>query len=378
MKHPRRVGINAIFLEPGMGGLATYVADLMPELIRLTPATRYTLLVNPAGRELLAGHDWVSEVDLRVPRLITRNGLRAAGELTWLGHIASRDFDLLHSVALTAPLRTKAANVVVLADVTWIVEPDMGKGQGPTVRLWRATVPRVARRADRVIAISESSATQISEHVGVPRDRVDVTPLGYAPSAAPVRTAGPELRARLGLSDGPLLLNVGAKKVHKNQMRIIEALVAVRRRVPGAQLMLAGAETPYQDEMRARASELGLGEAVRFAGYVSAEDLEGLYDEADVFVFPSLSEGFGLPLLEAMARDLPVVTSNVSALPEVAGDAALQVDPRSPGAIAAAIAELLTDPGLRDRLIAGGRERVGRFTWAATAQATLESWERAL
>lgn len=378
MNPPRRVGINAIFLEPGMGGLATYIFDLMPELVKLTPGTRYTLLVNPAGRELVAGRDWAGEVELKVPRLITRSGLRAAGELTWLGHIASREFDLLHSVALTAPLKTKAANIVVLADVTWIVEPDMGKGQGPTVRLWRATVPRVARRADRVIAISESSAAQVAEHVGVPRDRVDVTPLGYAPPIEPARTPGAELRARYGLSGGELLLNVGAKKVHKNQMRIIESLVAVRERVPGAQLLLAGAETPYQDEMRARAKELGLGDAVRFAGYVSAEDLEGLYAEADVFVFPSLSEGFGLPLLEAMARDLPVVTSNVSALPEVAGGAALQVDPRSPGAIAAAVGEVLTNPDLRERLIAGGRGRVGLFTWEATARATLESWERAL
>ena len=140
--------------------------------------------------------------------------------------------------------------------------------------------------------------------------------------------------------------------------------------------MLAGAPTPYEDDLRAEASRLGVD--VVFLGYVDDADLEGLYRAATAFALPSLNEGFGLPLLEAMARDLPVACANVSALPEVAGDAALQFDPRSPEAVADALGRLLSDGALRDDLVRRGRARLDAFSWRRTAEGTLESWSRAL
>jgi glycosyltransferase involved in cell wall biosynthesis len=372
-----RVGVNAVFLEPGMGGLETYVLELIPALLEAEPSLRMTILANERGRDLLAGRPWSQSVAIETPAG-SRRGARALYELGPLGLTASRRFDVLHSPALTAPLATRAANVVVLADTTWLSVPDMGKGQAATVRLWQAVVPHVARRADRVIAISEASARDVTERLGVPRERVDVIPLGYQAARRAEPTPEAELRERLGLGRGPLLLNVAVKKVHKNQMRIVEALPSVRSEVPDAQLVLAGASTPYEQDLRARAEALVVADAVTFPGYVSDADLEGLYAAAAAFVFPSLNEGFGLPLLEAMARGLPVVTSDRSALPEVAGDAALLVDPESSEQIAAATVRLLADAGLRARLVTAGVSRAHSFSWSQTARSTLETWRRAV
>ena len=372
---PARPAINAVFLEPGMGGLETYVRELVPELVRAAPGMRLSIVCNEAGRTLLASEPWASEVELVVHPLIGRRGLRAVSELTVLGAVASRRFDLLHSVALTGPLRTRAKHVVVLADVTWIVEPTHGKGQSATVRLWQAVVPIVARRADRVIAISQSGADAVREHLHLAADRIDVVPLAHGVDLG-TPTPEPELRERLGLGDGRLVLTVGAKKVHKNQIVLVRALPRLRERHPDATLVLAGAPTPYEDDLRAEASRLGVD--VVFLGYVDDADLEGLYRAATAFALPSLNEGFGLPLLEAMARDLPVACANVSALPEVAGDAALQFDPRSPEAVADALGRLLSDGALRDDLVRRGRARLDAFSWRRTAEGTLESWSRAL
>lgn len=377
MSRPLRAGVNAIFLEPGMGGLETYVLELLPALLRAEPDMRLTVLCNAQGRELLETQSWIDAVELETPRASV-HGLRAIYELGPLGALAGRRFDVLHSPALTAPLFTRAANVVVLADTTWITVPDLGKGQAATVRLWQAVVPRVARRADRVVAISSASADDAERHLGVPRDRIDVIPLGYGTPPRVAPTPGPVLRERLGLGEGPIVLNVAMKKVHKNQLRLVQALPAVRERVPGAQLVLPGASTPYEEELRAEASRCGVGDAVALPGWVDEADLEGLYAAASAFVFPSLNEGFGLPVLEAMVRGLPVVASTAGSLPEVAGDAALLVDPTSVEAIAAATTRVLTEEPLRERLVAAGRERPAAFTWGRTASGTLASWQRAL
>jgi glycosyltransferase involved in cell wall biosynthesis len=372
-----RVGVNAIFLEPGMGGLETYLLQLVPEILRVEPAVRLTLMCNAKGRELFLAQPWASEVELLTPRASGR-GLRALYELGPLGVLASRRFDVLHSPALTAPLKTTAANVVVLHDTTWITMPDLGRGQAATVRLWQLVVPRVARRADRVIAISMASAEDVERHLRVPRERIDVVPNGYGSPPRVRPTPELDLRRSLRLGDGPIVLNVGAKKVHKNQLRLVQAMLAIRNTAPEARLVLAGARTAYEDKLREEAVRLGLGEAVVFPGYVDHAHLEGLYAAASVFVFPSLNEGFGLPVLEAMARGVPVVTSSVSSLPEVAGDAALLVDPTSVDALGKATARVLADESLRKRLIAAGQRRPNSFTWERTAEATVATWHRAL
>ena len=378
MSRPARIGINALFLEPGMGGLETYVIELVRELVQIVPSMHLTLLSNVRGREVLAAQPWASEVTFRTPPVLSRRGLRMATELLAVGWLASESFDVLHSPALTAPLATRAANVVVLADVTWLVSPTGAADVVLTERMWRSAVPAVARRADRVVAISRAGAAQIRERLNVAHDRIDVIPLGTTTPPHSVPTDPKSLSDRLGLGSGPVVLNVAAKKRHKNQVALVRALPAIRRSQADAQLVLAGAPGEYEAELRGEVATAGLGDAVTFCDYIDRQDLEGLYALATCFAFPSLNEGFGLPILEAMDRGLPVACSNVSAMPEVAGDAALLFDPENVDDVARSITRLLSEPSLRESLIAAGRRRKRLFTWRATAESTVECWERAI
>ncbi len=372
---PTRVGINAVFLEPRMGGLDTYLRALVPELVRLAPQVRFSVFCSPGGHEYLEGEEWREQVELVTHPLLGRRGLKAAGELTVLGAIAGRRVELLHSVAMTAPLRTRAVNVVTLADVTWIIAPDAG--EAATTRLWRVVVPPVARRADRLIALSEAGAEHIVEYLRVPRERIDIVPLAAGVSARALPTAAAELRDRLELGEGPVILTVSAKKVHKNLERLIRAMVAVVERWPDAKLVMPGNPTPHERDLRELATGLGIAANVAFPPYVDAPDLEGLYALAGCFVFASINEGFGIPILEAMGRGVPVACSSVSSLPEVAGDAARYFDPLDVPDIADALIELLADRELAARLVDLGRRREAQFTWEATAQGTLASYARA-
>ena len=372
---PGRIGVNAVFLEPPMGGLETYVRAVLPELLRLAPAVRFSVFCSPGGFEGLREEEWSGEVELITHPLIGMRGLKAISEMTVLGAVAGRRVDLLHSVAFTAPLRTRAVNVVMLPDVIWIVAPDQDRAL--TMRLWRVIVPPIVRRADRLIAISNSGADDVVAHLRVPRERIDVVPLGPGVQERVAATPEAALRERLGLGAGPIVLAVSAKKAHKNLLRLVEAMRIVSEREPTAMLVLPGQPTEHEQELRARAAEWGLAANVVFPPYVEAADLEGLYAAAACFVLPSLNEGFGLPILEAMRRGVPVACSNVSAMPEVAGDAARYFDPRRVEDIAAALLDLLGDQALASRLVAAGRERARGFSWKATAELTLESYERA-
>ncbi|HEY2766927.1 MAG TPA: glycosyltransferase family 1 protein [Solirubrobacteraceae bacterium] len=372
---PRRIGINAVFLEPRMGGLDTYVRALVPELVRLAPQTRFSIFCSPGGARYLREESWCADVEIITHPLLGRRGLKAVTELTVLGALAGRHVDLLHSVALTAPLWTRAVNVVTLADVTWLVAPD--PGEAATVRLWRVVVPPVARRADRVIALSRAGAEHVTEHLRVPPERIDIVPLAAGAGDRAHATDAFELRARLGLGEGPVILTVSAKKVHKNLRRLICAMPAVLARHPDTVLVMPGNPTEHERELRELARSLGIAASVSFPPYVDAPDLEGLYGLASCFVFASINEGFGIPILEAMRRGVPVACSRASALPEVAGDAARYFDPLDVEDIARAMLEILQDSALAETLIARGRERESAFTWRAAAQGTLDSYLRA-
>jgi glycosyltransferase involved in cell wall biosynthesis len=370
---PPRVGINAVFLVPGMGGIDTYVQELVPELLRLAGDVRFSIYCTPVGERHLRRLDWAESVRFRTHPLIGRRGLRAASELTLLGAIAGGQVDLLHSVALTAPLRTRAVNVVTIHDTTWM----RGAPPDPSTRLWRLIVPTVARRADRVIADSQATADDIEQLLRVPRARIDVTLLGYRPRPSAVPLPAALLRERYSLGNGPLVLMVGTRKPHKNLIRLIAAMPTVLVTRPDATLVLCGNATPHEDELRAEVTKLGLAERIAFLPFVDAAELEGLYGAAACAVLASTNEGFGLPVVEAMGRGVPVACSNASALPEVAGDGARYFDPYDVGDIARAIVEILTDRRLAERLIADGRRQAASLTWERTAAGTLDCYERA-
>jgi glycosyltransferase involved in cell wall biosynthesis len=370
---PPRVGLNAVFLTPRMGGLDTYVQQLVPAMLRLAPEVRFSIYCTPVGERHLRSQSWAEAVEFVTHPLLGRRGLKAASELTLLGALASRRLDLLHSVALTAPWRTRALNVVTIADLTWMLESP----EQPTTRLWRLVVPPVARRADRVIAISQAGAQHIESLLHVPRERIDVTPLGYAPGAGVAALPAGRVREQFSLGNGPIVLMVGTRKPHKNLARLIAAMPVVLAAEPDAILVLTGNATAYEAELVAEVAQRGVSEHVAFLPFVNAEELEGLYAGAACFVLPSTNEGFGLPVLEAMGRGVPVACSNVSALPEVAGDAAHYFDPLDVNAIGQAIIETLTDHPGTERLVEAGRRQAASFTWERTAEGTLDCYERA-
>jgi glycosyltransferase involved in cell wall biosynthesis len=186
-----------------------------------------------------------------------------------------------------------------------------------------------------------------------------------------------ETRQRYALGERRVLLSLSAKRPHKNLAALIDALATIpteRRPL----LVLPGYPTAYEAALRSRAQQANVADDVRFLGWVSNAEIEGLWGIAEAFVFPSLYEGFGLPVLEAMARGVPVACSNASSLPEVAGEGALLFDPHDRDAIAQALARLLEDRALRERLTALGHERVREFTWERTARLTLASYAAAL
>jgi glycosyltransferase involved in cell wall biosynthesis len=228
-----------------------------------------------------------------------------------------------------------------------------------------------------VIVDSQSTRADVTRYLHVPERKLDVVPLGVGTTPAGEPEPADVLRERHALGARPVALSVSAKRPHKNLMRLLEALAAIpaaRRPV----LVVPGYPTPYEQQLRERARALGVDGDVRFLDWMSGPELEGLYALADVFVFPSLYEGFGLPVLEAMRRGVPVACSDRSSLPEVAGDAALLFHPGDTGAITAAIERVLGDPAQAQRLRAAGRAQAARFTWAATARATGASYDRAM
>jgi glycosyltransferase involved in cell wall biosynthesis len=365
-----RVALNLVYLVPGeTGGMETYARELVPRLAA-TPGLEVTALVSrAAAHEDLGCEQKVVPVDARSRVEWVR------GEQQHVPRIAEGlQAEVLHSLASTAPLHGRARRVTTIHDLNYKLVPETHFGlRGVGMRI---LVPAAARRSHRVIVDAASTKRDLVEHLGMPAGKIDVVPL--AASATRVEPA-PEaaLRAKLGLGDRQVVLSASAKRPHKNIGRLLEALA----RIPLANrpvLVVPGYPTPYEAELRAIAAARAVGDDVVFPEWVDAAELEGLYALAACVVFPSLYEGFGLPVLEAMVRGVPVACSDRSSLPEVAGDAALLFDPEDVAAIAAAMQRLLGDRELAGRLADRGRARAAEFSWDRTATQTVESYRRAL
>jgi glycosyltransferase involved in cell wall biosynthesis len=372
------VGLNLIFLVPGeTGGMEVAARELIPALLAEAPAgMRFTAFVN---REAAAAKDgpWGELLGAVTVPVNARNRVQwVRGEQTLLPRLAAREgVDLVHSLASTAPLWGRFRRVVTVHDLIYARFPEAHAGLRD--KGMRVLVPQAARRSHRVIADSRSTRDDLVELLGVRSDRIDVVPLGLGGVRREAPLPEREVRARFGLGERRVVLSLSAKRPHKNLLALIGALamIPVERR---PLLVLPGYPTWHEAELRARATAAGVTEDVCFLGWLSGEELEGLWALVEAFVFPSLYEGFGLPVLEAMARGVPVTCSNASSLPEVAGEAALLFDPRDEPAIAGALRQLLDDRALREDLRLRGLARVAEFTWERTARLTLESYRRAL
>ncbi len=357
--------------------MEVYARELIPALVEQAPSgTRFTAFIN---REAAAAGDgpWGKIIPSVTVPVSARSRVQwVLGEQGPLPVMAARaGVDLLHSLASTAPLWGPFRRVVTVHDLIYARYPEAHAGirdKGMSV-----LVPQAARRSRRVIADSESTRRDLIELARIAPQRIDVVPLGLGA----VRRHGPSdqgaLRERLNLGERPVLLSLSAKRPHKNLSVLIGALALI----PASErplLVLPGYPTWHEQELRERARSAGVQGDVLFLGWVSGADIEGLWEIARAFVFPSLYEGFGLPVLEAMARGVPVACSNASSLPEVAGDAALLFSPGNVQEVAGAVSRLFEDEDLREDLRARGLARAATFTWARTAQLTLASYDAAL
>jgi len=352
-----------------------YARELLRALASERPDLRLTAFVNREARA--AGGQWeefatVIEVPVRA-----RNRVEwVRGEQQLLPGLARRaGVQLVHSLASTAPLRGRFRRVVTIHDLLYRMVPDahfglLGLGM-------RVLIPSAAHRSHRVIVDSQSTRADVRRHLRVPDRKIDVVELGVGTMFAGTPEPEPALRERHGLGARDVVLSVSAKRPHKNLLRLLDAVASL----PGATrpvLVIPGYATPHERALRQHAARLGIAQDVRFPGWISDAELEGLYALSALFIFPSLYEGFGLPVLEAMRRGVPVACSDRSSLPEIAGDAALLFDPDDTAAMSAAMRRVLADTALAERLRAAGIRQASRFSWAATARETAASYERAM
>lgn len=358
------LGLDLLFISGRAGGVETYVRELVPAMRRARPDLRMTAFV-PKGHQAVP---WLEGVEL-VPA-----GLPGPKRAAMLGAQSSRlpvlagrhGVDLLHSPANFAPLLSSVPLVVTVHDLLHRREPSLvGLLHRPVVR---AFVDGAARRARRIITVSEASAADIVEFVGRRRADIDVTPL----AAGPVRPLDPSERR---VPARPQLLSVGSRKPHKNLGVLLGALALIE---PARRPTLVMPGEGLEEDLRGRVSSLGLESDVVMPGWVSDEELEQLYASTTAYLCPSLFEGFGLPVLEAMQRGVPVACADIPVLREVAADAAEYFDPRSERSVADAISSLTTDVTRAASLVHRGRARASSFSWDRTAELTLESYDRVL
>jgi len=369
------VGVNLLHLVPReTGGGELYARRLLPALLNEVDPPELTLFAARETAASLRAEPWIREVRIEEMRVDSRNRVsRVLAEQTLLPLAARRNrIDLLHNVFTTAPALPGVPQVTTILDVIYKRYPETHRG----VLAWgmHALVPLAAHRSRRILTLSEASKADLIRFLGLPPDRIDVTYLGPGLPDNVTPTPEDNLRRRLRLGDEPIVLTVSAKRPHKNLERLISAVGTLDT---PAKLIVPGYATPFEETLRAHAERVARGRVV-FTGWVDSQTLEGLYRAATCLAFPSLAEGFGLPVLEAMRRGLPVACSDAASLPELAGDAALYFNATETDAIRVALERLLVDSNLRERLSAVGREQAKKFTWEATACATLQSYERAL
>jgi glycosyltransferase involved in cell wall biosynthesis len=368
------VGLNLIFLVPHeMSGLETYARELTTALQQERPDVRLTAFVN---REASGDEAWRDLVPtLTVPVHGRRRASWVRGEQLLLPGLAQRaGVEVVHSLASTAPGRGAFARVVTIHDLIYRLHPE---AHGWRTLALRGLIPLAARRSHRVIAPSAATRSDLIRLLRLPEEKIDVIPNGIGTPPKDDWVPEDELRRRHGLGTRPFVLTVSLKRPNKNLVRLLDALALIpteRRPL----LVLVGHATPYEQELREHASRVGVANDARFVDWVPLEELEGFYRAATCFVFPSIYEGFGLPVLEAMSRGLPVACSDRGSLAEVAGGAALTFDPERSDAIAAALETLLGDASERERLSRAGRENAARYSWAETARRTAASYEAAL
>lgn len=369
-----RIGLDALLMGGAAGvrrtGINRYETELAHALLRADSGDEFHIYTQSKSREFASGSAW------RLPPVSVANPVaRLAWEHTGMVTQAMRDrLDLLHGMAFVVPPAWRKPSMVTIHDLALLKEGHAPKRR--TIYL-RSMIGQSVRRAGRVLVISGHTKADVVELFDIDPAKIVVTPLGVSPRLKPL---DPEARARFRAAHKlirPTLLYVGTLEPRKNIPNLLRAFDLVAS-LTDAELVLGGAEGWLTDELHQTLGSMKFRDRVRLTGFIPEQDLASWLSAADVFVFPSRYEGFGLPPLEAMACGTPVVSSTSSSLPEVLGDDALLADPDDVEGIAGAIERLLTDPMLAADLRMRGMARAARFGWEETARLTLEAYRAAV
>lgn len=352
-------------------GIGRYAKELATALIRLDSGEDlrffYTDLEGRAPEPPL---DVIPRRILRCPKKAWAAGVLLASISRFPMDRLFGNIDIYHATDHLLPTLTKARSVYTLYDLTFSLAP---RTHLPLLR-WSSDflVPRFLKRCDRIIAISECTKRDAVRQYGIEPEKIEVIHLGVGERFRPVSCEGKNaFRERYHLPER-YLLYVGTIEPRKNLSMLLEAYRSLVDAGSSARLVIAGKKGWLYEDFFRKMRDLRLENDVRFPGFIPEEDLPGLYSHAEAFVYPSLYEGFGLPVLEAMACGTPVVCSNSSSLPEVAGNAALLISPTEPHAWAQALGQVTETTELRAELRTSGLRQAARFRWENTARKTLE------
>jgi glycosyltransferase involved in cell wall biosynthesis len=358
-----RILVDLLFYTGSKGGMESYVRNLYREMGSVGGSFDFVALVPQEAQEL--DLSWFpGEL---IPSTISgdKRASWARGELTVVPRAARRaGADLIHAPANLGPFRSSVPVVLTVHDLLPFAHPEWVPG--PYSPVLRGLISGAARAAKRLLTVSRQSANDLERILGIGDERVDVVPLAGRPGVAPATGAS---RA------DDLILSLGNRMPHKN----FDTLLTAVSRIPEPErprVVITGSHG--DDPLLPLVERLGIASTTSLLGWVDDAEIERLYAQASAVVIPSLFEGFGLPVLEAMSRGCPVISSDLPVLHEVGGDAPVYVDARDPDALARRIRELLADPAERQARSAAGLERAAGFSWETTARSTAASFQRAL
>lgn len=358
-----RIGIDASPLVGSRGGIGWHTFYLLRALLHLKEDVEFVGYVRRGSLRHMAVNEWPSECPIRWVE---------TGEWNFGGMGARDGLDLYHGTNFKMQTTGRFGGIVTIHDMWMDRCPQYSRKLFGQHWSFNRTKRRTWK-ARKVITVSQYSANDIATLYGLPRDKIAVVYNGiseeFRPFSDPVALA--HLRQRFAWPTDRFILFAGGADPRKNHCALLEAYARRAGELQSHCLIMVGTPTHRFGDIQRRASELGLDGRVVCVGHVSAEDLRVLYAHAALFAFPSLYEGFGMPVLEAMACGTPVITSSTTSLPEVAGEAAVLIDPQSPEQLADALVRVSQDAALRADLRAKGLERVKQFTWERAARETL-------
>ncbi len=363
-----RIALNLLYLLPGVvGGTETYARSLIKAFSRQDDDNEYTVYLNRESSDL----DVTPAANFR--RVICPiNAMNRASRYLWEQgalpiQLMREKPDLVHSLGYVIPLAAAGPQVVTVHDVNYLGHKGWRTGVGR--RAFRFFAERTVERADRIIAVSEFSRQEIIRHMDVRPEKVVVVHSAGRDAVAENGQVSVDSDVVRGLTR-PYIMAFSALSAHKNIGRLIEAFGKITGSVTH-DLVLVG-HMPVKTAMRAELEAAGGDERIHFTGYVSDSDVASLMQNASLFAFPSLYEGFGLPLLDAQNAGVPVVCSSAGSLPEISGDAAILFDPLSVDDMAAALKRGLLDADLRSDLVTKGLDNAHSYSWDTTARETLD------